>query len=230
MVNPALTEPGEPKSARSSATPPKPRLAAIATFATTEADGVVAAAAMPSEACVATPLVPIPLVAGEIAFADVERCVAAGAQAALLRGVRTGADVGHLAALLAVAEARLGCADGATRIVAEITTAHGLLELRGLACATPRLAGLAWDADALRADLGATSVRAADGRLIPPLAQARSLVLIAAAAAGVPAVDTSSAEDGEGFRQECVEALRDGFTAKLVTTAEQLRIVRETAV
>ncbi|WP_245259803.1 aldolase/citrate lyase family protein [Methylopila sp. 73B] len=201
----------------------------IATFPTRDADGVLAGAATSAETRVETLLVPVSLVAGEIAFADVERCVAAGAQAALLSGVRTGADLGHLAALLAVAEARMGRADGATRVVAEVTTAHGLLELRSLVGATPRLAGLAWDADALRADLGAAVLRNAEGRLLPPLAQARSLVLIAAAAAGVPAIDTSSSEDGDAFRQECREALRDGFTAKLVTTTEQLRIVREIA-
>jgi len=226
MVNPGLTDPCEAKSARPSGAAGGRRLAAIATFPTGDADGVLAAKATSVAARVATLLVPIVMVTGEIAFADVERCVAAGAQAALLRGVRRGADLGHLAALLAVAEARAGRADGATRIVAEVTTADGLLEIRSLVGSTPRLAGLAWDADALRADLGAAILRDSEGRLLPPLAQARSLVLIAAAAAGVPAIDTSSAEDGEGFRQECFEALRDGFTAKLVTTAEQLRILR----
>lgn len=230
MVNPALTDPGEAKSARPSRAAAGPRLAAIATFPTREADGVLAAAATSREARVETLLVPVAVAAGEIAFADVERCVAAGAQAALLRGVRAGADLGHLAALLAVAEARAGCADGATRIVAGITTARGLLELRSLVPATPRLAGLAWDADALGADLGASGVRDAEGRLLPPLAQARSLILIAAAAAGVPAIDTSSADEGEVFRQACVEALRDGFTAKFVTTVEQLRILRAIAI
>ncbi|WP_160147346.1 aldolase/citrate lyase family protein [Methylopila sp. Yamaguchi] len=180
-----------------------------------------------AEAGVETLLIPVTVVAGEIALAEVERCVAAGAQAALLRGVPTGADLGHLAALLAVAEARAGCMEGATRIVAEVTTARGLLELRSLVGATPRLGGLSWDAEALRENLGVTVLRDAEGRLLPPLAQARSLVLIAAAAAGVPAIDTSSADEGEVFRQECREALRDGFTAKLVTTMEQLRIVRE---
>ena len=226
MVNPALTEGREAKSRKPSGAEPA-RLAALATFETTEADGVALAAEAASRSRGGLVLVRAPRGADTIAPADVERCVAAAT--VVLCAVRSGEDLGRLAALLAVAEARAGRADGATRIVAEVSTAQGLLDLRSLAGATPRLAGLTWDAEALRADLGAAVVRAADGRLIPPLAQARSLVLIAAAAAGVSAIDTASADDGDGFRQECADALRDGFAAKFATTAEQLRIVRNAA-
>ena len=113
------------------------------------------------------------------------------------------ADLEHLASKLAVAEAEAGLPDGSTRIVAVADTARGVLRLATLA-GSPRLAGLAWNHAALSADLGAdpheASERPGDPRLL-----ARALTVLAARAAGVPAIDTAflNPDDLVGLAEHC---------------------------
>lgn len=130
-----------------------------------------------------------------------------------------GRDVARLGARLAVLEAEAGLADGATGILAMVGTARGVLGLSSLAGASPRLAGIAWDAEALAAGIGAPAARDAGG-LIPPLLQARGLVRLAAAAAGVEAIDTAYPAEGDGLLAELAAARRDGFGAKLARSAD----------
>ena len=107
-------------------------------------------------------------------------------------------DVQRLGAILAVAEARRGRPDGGTAIVAAAAdAAAGALALASLPGCSPRLAGLFWDAGALADGLGCD--RAAE-----PVRHARSGLLLAAAAAGVPAYACLSAGDP-------LPAGRDGF-------------------
>ena len=126
-----------------------------------------------------------------------------------------GRDVARLSVRLAVHEAEAGLADGSTRILALVETAAAMLALPGLVGASQRLCGIAWDADALARDIGAPASRDGDGALIAPLALARSQVLLAAAAAGVAAVDTACAVEG-AFLREVEEGRRDGFVGKIV--------------
>ncbi|UMY17258.1 aldolase/citrate lyase family protein [Methylobacterium organophilum] len=128
----------------------------------------------------------------------------------VLPGLRRGADLADLGSRLAVAEAEHGRPDGATRILGWLDNAAGLLAAGPLAGASPRLCALAWDPAALAAELGAAP-RDAAGALIPPLAQARALLRLAAAAAGVEAVDVG--DDGTAF---WAAARRDGFGAGCV--------------
>lgn len=133
-------------------------------------------------------------------------------------------DVMHLGARLAVEEAIQGLADGATRILALIETARGALALHTLADAGERLVGIAWDAESVRAEIGVPTSRDRDGGLKPPFAQVRSLVLLAAAAARVAAIDTACPPESDLARE--VEAARsDGFEAKLVLEPDQARFV-----
>lgn len=124
-------------------------------------------------------------------------------------------DVAYLGTRLAVHEAEAGLADGSTRILALVETAAAVLVLPTLVGASPRLCGIAWDADALARDIGAPASRDADGVLIPPLMLIRSQVVLAAAAAGVAAVDTACAVES-AFLREVDEGRRDGFAAKVV--------------
>ncbi|MDV2985618.1 UNVERIFIED_CONTAM: aldolase [Methylobacteriaceae bacterium AG10] len=118
----------------------------------------------------------------------------------LLRDARSGRDVAALGARLAVCEARAGLPDGATAILAAIGHPLGVLEARGFAGASPRLAGLGLDGTALAASLGGTSL----------LTQARGFVRLAAAAAGVAAFEgLTSAELRSPER--LAAARQDGF-------------------
>ena len=133
-------------------------------------------------------------------------------------------DVARLGARLAVEEAIRGLADGGTRILAEIATARGIFALHGLAGASSRLSGITLDAEALQSEIGAPENRDAAGSPIPPLAQARSLVRLAAAAAGVEAIDAACLPGGD-LAAEVAAARRDGFGSKIATCPAQVRVI-----
>lgn len=139
-------------------------------------------------------------------------------------------DVTHLSVKLRVAEAKNGVDDYATRIIPIITeTARAVLSAASYADTTSRLAGLTWGAEDLAADLGAQETRGADGHYGGPFALARSLTLLAAASAGVPAIDTvyPAIRDAIGFRRECEEAAAQGFTAKMAIHPAQIPVIHE---
>jgi citrate lyase subunit beta/citryl-CoA lyase len=142
----------------------------------------------------------------------------------------SGDDVMLLSAMLRVHEARNGIEDGATRIIPIITeTAMGVLSAASYRNTTPRLAGLTWGAEDLSAAVGARSARDQNGRYTDLFRHARTMTLLAASAAGVPAIDTVYPDfrNETGFRAECGEAERDGFTAKMAIHPGQVAPVNE---
>jgi citrate lyase subunit beta/citryl-CoA lyase len=140
-----------------------------------------------------------------------------------------GAGLQQLSAKLAVREALASLEDGSTRIVAVADTAAALLGLRGARAPTTRLVGVAWDAEALKADIGAETCRDESGAYAGPWRLARDLTLLAATAAGVAAIDAASTGvgDKERLRAEALASRRDGFAAKLALDPDQVAIVNE---
>jgi citrate lyase subunit beta/citryl-CoA lyase len=126
-------------------------------------------------------------------------------------------------------EAAAGLPRDSIRILAIATeTAQSLFGLDGYAGVTPRLWGLSWGAEDLAADVGSLANRAA-GRYTEPYRLARSLCLFAAAAAGVPAIDTVCVDlqEPEVLAQEAREAARDGFAGKLAIHPRHLEAIHE---
>ncbi|MEJ0052751.1 MAG: aldolase/citrate lyase family protein [Methylovirgula sp.] len=119
-----------------------------------------------------------------------------------------GADVQHLGIKLAVREAELGLADGATQIIALVAASGTIFQLGSFVSASPRLVALAFDAQAFAASLEIADLSA------PPLDLARNLTLLAARAAGVAAI---LADDAVANSPDAGKAAkRDGFDAILV--------------
>lgn len=135
-----------------------------------------------------------------------------------------GRDVQHLSVKLAVQEAVHGLADGETPIVAEAgASARALFAMETFCGASDRLMGLAWDPQALAADLGIDQARPGPAS---PLATARNLTIIAARAAEVCAIDGLSAfDDPAAFRADCEQARSDGFNAKVAASAAEVAII-----
>lgn len=141
-----------------------------------------------------------------------------------------GDDVMRLATRLRVHEAQNGIDDGATAIIPIITeTAIGVLSAASYAETTPRLSGLTWGAEDLSAAVGARSARDDNGRYTDLFRHARTMTLLAASAAGVPAIDTVFPDfrNADGFKTECAEAERDGFTAKMAIHPAQVEPINE---
>lgn len=145
----------------------------------------------------------------------------------VLPRVETASDIQHFGAMLAVAEAEAGIEDGATRVVAVAESAASLFELIAIARASPRLAALGWDGEALAADFGGETARE-HGGWTDPLQTARTLLLSACADARLPAIDARfTAADLEALRREARLARRDGFSAKFALSALQAGIIDE---
>jgi citrate lyase subunit beta/citryl-CoA lyase len=162
--------------------------------------------------------------------ADLDAVMQAAPEGVLLPKSLTGADIQHVAAKLAVREAENELPDGVTRILALATeSGQALFGMASYRRCSHRLAGLAWGAEDLAADLGAETNRLPDGSYADPYRLARTLTLAAAAAAQVVAIDTvyTAFRDTEGLRREAEQARRDGFGAKLAIHPAQVPVINE---
>jgi citrate lyase subunit beta/citryl-CoA lyase len=139
-------------------------------------------------------------------------------------------DVRTLDHYLSAFEAAAGSPSGATRIVAIATeTPAAVFALGNYAGSSPRLEAVTWGAEDLAACIGGSN-RTLDGLYDGPYQLARSLCLLAAAAAGVAALDTiyTDFRDPDGLRAECAAARRSGFTGKMAIHPAQLAAINET--
>jgi citrate lyase subunit beta/citryl-CoA lyase len=162
---------------------------------------------------------------------DLEAIVPARPDAIMLPKAEGGAAIVHADAKLAAHEAINGLPDGHIKIVAMgIESAAGLFLAGTLAGRSARLIGLSWGAEDLAAELGAQSNRDGEGRYTSPYRLARTLCLLAAAAAEVPAIETIYVDyrDAQGLRRDTEEAQRDGFTGRLAIHPAQVPIINET--
>ena len=147
----------------------------------------------------------------------------------LLPKAAGGSDVTLLDARLSVREALHGIPDGATRILAIATeTGAAIFGLGTYGGSSPRLAGLAWGAEDLSADIGALAVRD-QGDWTRPFELVRNLCLFGAAASGIAAIDTvyTDFRDLDGLRRECEAAARDGFAGKLAIHPDQVHVIND---
>ena len=108
-------------------------------------------------------------------------------------------------------------------------TATAMFGLGTYARATPDLIAMTWGAEDLSNELGATTSRNEDGHLTDPYRLARSLCLAGARAADVEPIDTVFVDfrDHDGLRNECISAVRDGFTAKLAIHPDQIAVIND---
>jgi citrate lyase subunit beta/citryl-CoA lyase len=193
--------------------------------------------------------------AADLVILDLEDAVAAGAKAAarealvdrpldpartVVRVNATGtadhdADLEALAAtsystvMLPKCESAADVATLAPRhVVALIETPRGVLGAPECAAAAGVVAVM-WGAEDLVAATGGTSSRHASGDYRDVARHARSTALLAAAAAGVVAVDAVYLDltDLAGLRAEAEDAVAVGFGAKVAVHPRQVPVIRE---
>jgi citrate lyase subunit beta/citryl-CoA lyase len=166
-----------------------------------------------------------------LALADLEAVVRAQPFGIMLPKCAGGHDVARLDAHIAALEARDDLRAAALRILPIATeTAASLFGMHSYARqAGARLCGLMWGAEDLASDVGAVQSRRPDGRYAPPFELARSLTLMAAGAAQVPAIDAvfTDFRDIAGLKAEALQALRDGFSAKAAIHPDQIGPIHE---
>lgn len=126
----------------------------------------------------------------------------------------------HLEAL----ETAAGIAPGSIGVLPIVTeTAASVLALPAMLGHSRRVQAICFGAEDLSADLG-ISPRLPGGQYPAAVAQARALVLVAAAAAGIAAIDTPFPDprNPEGLALEAATAAADGFTGKLCIHPDQI--------
>jgi citrate lyase subunit beta / citryl-CoA lyase len=161
--------------------------------------------------------------------ADLDAVMPSTPDAILLSGSLGAASVQQLSAKLAVREAEFDLPDGETRIIAAADTAQSLFHMGSYRGSSARLLGVAWSAEALRADIGAETNRDPVGDPLGPYRLARDLTLLAATSARVAAIDTVflNIRDMEGLRAEALAARRDGFTGKIALDSAQVGVIND---
>ena len=124
----------------------------------------------------------------------------------------------HLEAL----EAAAGLVPGSVGVLALVTETAASLHAMDYRGVSARLLALCFGAEDLSADLG-IAPRGVGGHP-PPVAAARALTLLAAGAAGVPAIDTPwpDPRDPDGLALEAAAAANDGFAGKLCIHPDQV--------
>ncbi|WP_416353747.1 aldolase/citrate lyase family protein [Agrilactobacillus fermenti] len=155
---------------------------------------------------------------------DIFAMVDAGAQVIRLPKTETPQDIIDVAQVISAAEARLGKPAGGTKMMAAIESAEGVLNAREIAKASDRLVGIALGAEDYVTNL--QTKRYPDGQ---ELAFGRAMILHAARAAGIDAIDTvySDVENEAGFRAEVALIKELGFNGKSVINPRQIPIVKE---
>jgi citrate lyase subunit beta/citryl-CoA lyase len=161
---------------------------------------------------------------------DLDAVVAAHPDGIVFPKAEGGAAVIHCDAKITAREAIHGLPDGTIDIIAIATeTAQAIFLAGTYGGSSKRLKALTWGAEDLSVELGAEANRDSNGNFLEPYRLARSLCLAGAAAAQVQAIDTVYIDfrNEAGFRRECEEARRDGFTGKMLIHPAQVAVCNE---
>jgi len=162
--------------------------------------------------------------------ADLEETMAARPDGYVVPKPGRAADIREIVRILDRLEQRHGISNGATRLTLIATeTPEGLLNIREIATATPRTVAISWGVEDLGAAMGLGRVRDAEGRYLDIPRYARVMCAVAAAAAGVEAIDTvfTDIADLDGLRRECEDGVAMGFTGKISIHPAQIAVINE---
>jgi len=167
-------------------------------------------------------------IASGLGRADLEETIAGRPDGYVVPKPRSRADVQEIAQALDLLEHRHGIPHGATRLVLIATeTPEGLLNIKEVATASPRIVAISWGIEDLGAAMGLGRVRDAAGKYLDIPRHARVMCAVAASAAGVEALDTvyTDLADLDGLRRECEDAVDMGFTGKISIHPNQIPVI-----
>ncbi|MDR3192194.1 MAG: HpcH/HpaI aldolase/citrate lyase family protein [Treponema sp.] len=155
---------------------------------------------------------------------DIDAIVSVGKAVIRLPKTESAQDVLDCEELIARAEKKYVRPAGSTRMMAAIESAAGVLNAKEIAFSSGRLTGIAIGAEDYVTDLRTS--RSPEGT---ELLFGRSMVLLAARAAGIDAIDTvyPDVNDEEGLWEETALIRQLGFDGKSVINPRQIKIVHQ---
>lgn len=153
---------------------------------------------------------------------DIEAMVLAGVNVIRLPKTETAQDIIDVDGVITRVEGENGLPLGTTKMMAAIESAEGTLNAPEIAKASTRLIGIALGAEDYVTNM--KTQRYPDGN---ELFFARSMILHAARAAGIAAIDTvySDVDNIDGFTDEVTRIKQLGFDGKSVINPRQIPIV-----
>jgi citrate lyase beta subunit len=160
--------------------------------------------------------------ATDLFLADFNNTIDAHPDGYVIPKVETARQIQIVEHHLDEAERRHGWPAGSIRLLALVETALGVMNLAGVAQASPRLAALMFGAEDLAGDLGAQRTRAGW-----EVFYARSAVVTAAAAFGLQAIDMVfvDLQDLEGLAAEATLARQMGYEGKMAIHPRQVEVL-----
>lgn len=161
---------------------------------------------------------------------DLEETIAGQPDGYVVPKPRRAEDIRRIGAVLDRLEHRHGIPAGRTRLVVIATeTPEGLLNIREVAAASPRIAAVSWGIEDLAAAMSLPRTRDERGHFLDIPRYARVMCAVVASAAGVQAIDTvfTDIADIDGLRRECREGVAMGFTGKISIHPGQIEAIND---
>ncbi len=164
---------------------------------------------------------------GPHALKDIAAVVPAHPGGIMLPKVYSRADVETLDHYLTILEVANGFEQGSIKVIVLITETAAAMFTTGSYVGAPRVVALTWGAEDLADSIGAISNKEENGEYSLTYELARSLTLLGAAAAGVPAIDTIQGDfrDEERLRKRAARVRRDGYRGMLAIHPAQVDII-----
>lgn len=155
---------------------------------------------------------------------DVKILVPAGLRKMRLAMCESPEQVKELDRLLTEVEKEHGIENGAYKIQCSLETPLAVMNAVSIATASPRVISISFGAEDFTRTMGAE--RTKEGK---ELFVARTMVVMAAAVAGVDAIDTvwSDLDDEAGFKEEVKSSMNLGFAGKSCIHPSQVKIVHK---
>jgi citrate lyase subunit beta / citryl-CoA lyase len=153
--------------------------------------------------------------------ADLACAVALSVEGIGLPKVETAGEIADVDAALTRLEQAAGREAGSTRIMLLVESPLGLVNAYAIASASPRIIAVAFGAEDFSREMGLPLVKEAEAK---EQLFARSTIAIAAAAAGVQAIDIiwTDLADVDGIAAEAAQARRLGYTGKAAIHPDQI--------
>jgi len=166
---------------------------------------------------------------GPHALADLAAVMPAAPAGIMLPKPRGRADAELLDHYLTAFEAAAGIAIGTTKVMLLATEMPQSMLAIGSYAGVPRVVAMSWGAEDLATALGASDNRGDHGGYDFTYELARSLCLVGAAAAGVPAIETIHGDfrDEAGLRKRAQQMRRAGYRGMLAIHPAQVDVINE---
>jgi citrate lyase subunit beta/citryl-CoA lyase len=166
---------------------------------------------------------------GPHALADLAAVMPAAPAGIMFPKPRGRADAELLDHYLTAFEAAAGIAIGVTKVMLLVTEMPESMLAIGSYAGVPRVAAMSWGGEDLATALGATDNRGDYGGYDFTYELARSLCLVGAAAAGVPAIETIHGDfrDEAGLRKRAAQMRRAGYRGMLAIHPAQVDVINE---